>query len=222
MKIIKLALFLMLFLAFEQELTGQSLELFGGVNLNNFHEKQSDDGHYQSSYASDLGFVAGIGYDFKVDSFRMRMTLLYESYAGEVAASDGGNGGGYFIEADVKKSVIALGLYPLTLNITDRLSVNAGFEFSILTNEDFSGTYNRWTFGQPTITTDLEEEYDKFSSSLQYGIRLRIAYDIPLSSTLSLTPQYGLYYGLSNEFDEFPETTKSTRHYLMVGLKKII
>jgi hypothetical protein len=201
-------------------ISGQSLEVLGGINLNQFHESEVD--RIPSGFTSDVGFTGGLGYDFAIDSFRLRLTILYESYGGEVKAWYGGNGGGSFIETDVTKSVISLGFFPLNLKFKERLSFNVGFELSVLINEDFPGTYNRWTLGQPVITTDLEEEYSKFSNNLQYGVRLRLAYDIPIASSITISPQYGFYYGLSNEFREYPKTAKSYRHYLMVGLKKNI
>jgi hypothetical protein len=58
------------------------------------------------------------------------------------------------------------------------------------------------------------------ATQFQFGLRLRLAYTIPLSETIFISPQYSFYYGLTNEFKEFPEITKSYRHYLLIGIGK--
>jgi len=203
-------------------LSAQTIELIGGLVLNQFYDNHSGESHYYMHPTKGPGYAAGIGADYAIDSFRLRFTLVYETYSGEIEAGDGGLGGGYYIEADIKKSVISFGFYPLNLNLSKSIAFNVGLEFSILTNEDFSGTYTNWTFGMPDRTMDIEDVYNSFSASFQYGLRMRVAYDIPLSGSVNISPQYVFHYGLSNEFKEFPQTTKAMRHYLLIGLEKKI
>ena len=46
----------------------------------------------------------------------------------------------------------------------------------------------------------------------------RVGYEFRLSDRMMLAPQYSFYYGLSPEFEQFPEETKSMRHFLGIGL----
>ncbi|HYX09502.1 MAG TPA: hypothetical protein VE912_22420, partial [Bacteroidales bacterium] len=65
-------------------------------------------------------------------------------------------------------------------------------------------------------------KYKKFSSSTYFGFQGRIAYDFKFSESFWISPQYLYYFGLSNEFVDFPENTKSMRHYICIGIKKKI
>ena len=219
-KFIPSIFYVMLWVYCDHPLNAQTLELLGGISNNHFFDYGSESGHYQSSYTDGIGYAIGLGYDFPMDSFWVRLTLLYESYSGNVEASDGGLGGGTLTKADINKDVIALTFFPVNINIKKRIWINAGFEASVLTQERLKGTTQYWTLGQPTIIKDLNEVYSSFSSSFQIGIRLRFAYTILLSPSVMLTPQYSFYYGLTNEFKEFPEITKSYRHYLLIGIGK--
>jgi hypothetical protein len=196
------------------------MELLGGISNNHFFDYGSESGHYQSSYTDGIGYAIGLGYDFPIDSFWIRITLLYESYSGNVHASNGGLGGGHFIDTDINKGVVSFAFLPFIFNINKKLALNAGVEGSVLTNKKYTGTYNTWLFGQPVKTHDLNDVYDSYSHTFQFGLRLRLAYTIPLSETIFISPQYSFYYGLTNEFKEFPEITKSLRHYFLIGIGK--
>lgn len=199
----------------------QNLEVIGGLNKNHFFDFQQNEGYFTSSYDSDYGYAICIGLeDIKIDWLTLRFTLSYEKYGGELDASDGVLGGGYTTNAKIDKSVISLGVFPLNFKIIDRIDLNFGFEIAGLINENFSGTSSGWSMGGPDWSYDLNEKYDRYSSKAYFGLRGRIAYDFNISDKLSISPQYSYYLGLSNEFDEFPEATKSMRHYFSVGLQR--
>lgn len=201
----------------------QNLEIICGLNKNSFFDFQQNEGHFSSSYNSDYGYAIRIGIEnIKVDWMILRFTLSYDKYGGELVASDGGLGGGYTTNATIDKSIISLGVFPINFKIIDRIDLNFGFELAELINENFSGTSSGWLMGEPNWSYDLNEKYDRYSAKTYFGLRGRIAYDINISDILAISPQYSYYFGLSNEFDKFPEATKSMRHYFCLGLQRKI
>jgi len=201
----------------------QDVEIIGGLNRNNFFDFQQNEGHFRSSYDHDYGYAIRIGIEnIKVDWMTLRITLGFDKYGGEITASDGGLGGGYTTNAKIDKSEISLGVFPLNFKIINRIDLNFGFEFSGLISEDFSGTSSGWIMAEPDWSYELNDKYDRFSSKTYIGLRGRIAYDFNISDKLAISPQYSYYLGLSNEFDEFPESTKSMRHYFCIGIQRKI
>jgi len=202
-------------------LFGQKIELFGGASKNIFHDYHKSDAHYNSSYNSGLGYCAGIGIDsIKIDWLTLRFTLQFDQYKGKLDVSDGGLGGGYTTVANVDKSILSLGVFPINFRFFHRLDLNFGFELSGLIYESFNGTSSGWIMNQPNWSYNLQDKYDHYSSKVYFGLQGRIAYDFNLSKSIWISLQYMYYFGLSNEFVEFPNETKSMRHYLSIGLKK--
>ncbi|MBN2779330.1 MAG: hypothetical protein JXR36_16995, partial [Bacteroidales bacterium] len=95
-------------------------------------------------------------------------------------------------------------------------------EVSTLIHEKFYGTYSGWALGQPSWNVDLHEKYNRFSKNVYFGISSRLAYDIKLGKSIVISPQYQFYFGLTNEFQEFPYITKSMRHCFCIGIEKAI
>ncbi len=200
----------------------QNIELFGGLNRNSFFDYRQV-GHFVSSYNSELGYSFGVGVDnIKLNQWALRFTLNYDKYGGKVTASDGGLGSTFRTIAEIDKSIVSLGVFPVNFKLFDRIDLNFGFEISGLINEKVKGSYSTWSKGQPYRELDLNDKYERFSSMLYFGLRGRIAYDFNLSDNLAISPQYSYYFGLSNEFVGFPEKTKSMRHYLGIGLQRKI
>jgi hypothetical protein len=82
----------------------QNIELMGSVNKNDFYNFNRNLGHFRSSYTSGFGYSVKIGIEnIKIDWMKLRLTLNYDSYNGELKASDGGLAGDYTVEAKVKK-----------------------------------------------------------------------------------------------------------------------
>lgn len=202
---------------------GQNIELFGGPNKNIFHDNLENDGHYSSSYNSAFGYSAGIGInDIKIDWLSLRFTLCYDRYGGKIDVSDGGLGGGTTIKADIDKSLVSLGLFPINFTVLKKIDLNLGFEVSRLIGETFSGELSGWQTGKLGWSYDLNDKYDRISELTNYGIRARIAYNFTISESIVIVPQYSFYYGLGYEFNESLATTKSMRHYLSIGIEKKI
>jgi len=200
----------------------QNIELIGGINRNNFYDFERNEGHYQSSYKSEYGYTFRIGLeDIKFDKLNLRFTLSYDKYGGKIDVSDGGNGGGYTTIANINKSIISLGVYPLNFRIKNKLDLNFGFEISRLIIDQFEGQYNFWLMNWGSSYEKLNEKYDRFNTRNYFGIIGRIAYDFNINENLILSPQYSYYLGLGSEFEEFPRGTKSMRQYLSVGIQRM-
>lgn len=214
---------LLIVLIFTSSLTlfSQNFEIIGGINKNSFYDLKQDDGHYRTSYNSDYGYNFRIGIEnIKIDWLTLRFTLSYDKYGGDLEASDGGLGFGYTTKAFVDKSIIALGVFPINLKFIDRIDLNFGIEFAGMTCESFSGTINGWQMDDPSYSYNLDDRYNSYSSKTYFGLCGRLAYDFKITDKLIISPQYLYYLGLSKEFDEFPEQTKSMRHYFCIGLKR--
>lgn len=200
---------------------GQSIELYGGLSNNRFHDYRQNEGRYSSSYEPGNGYSIGIAVDsIKADVMSLRLTLKFDKYAGSLKASGGGQGGGHTTEAQIEKSLISLGVFPVNLQILKRIDFNFGFEIARLVSESYVGTRSGWAMNQPAWSYELEEMYEEYSSYMSFGISARLAYNLRIDETFSLSPQYSFYFGLVNEFGRFPEATKSMRHFLGLGIKK--
>jgi hypothetical protein len=201
----------------------QKIEVFGGINSNIFYDHNENNPHYNSSYKSDFGYCAGIGFESKKkDWLTVRFTLQLDNYGGEINAYTGELGGGNLTEATIDKWLISLGLFPVNFRLCHKIDLNFGLEVSRLIKETYIGTLSGWLYKQPNWSYDLHDIYDHFSSPIYIGLRGRISYEFKLSKSYVITPQYSFYFGLSKEFQEFPHETKSMRHYLNVGIKKKI
>jgi hypothetical protein len=204
-------------------LFSQKIELYGGANKNLFYDFNNDYPHYSSNYKSKYGFTAGFGIDsVKIDWLTCRFNLQLDKYSGKLDVSEGGLGGGSTTVANIDKTVISLGVFPINIRIIKRLDINLGLIITELIHESFNGTCSGWLMNQPDWSYQLQDKYRKYSSSNYFGIQGRIAYNIKMTESMWLTPQYLYYLGLTNEFVKFPEDTRSMRHYFCIGIKKKI
>jgi len=165
--------------------------------------------------------MLGIGIEeIQIFKSSIAFRLIYEKYNGDLTASDGALGGGKSTEVNFEKSILSLSIVPITLNIwQDKFDLSLGFEFSKLIRESFDGTRSSWTIGQPSVTKNIKEDYESYNSNLSFGIRNRLAYNIRLSDTFTIKPQYSVYFGITGEFKEFPQSTRSIRHSLGLGIE---
>lgn len=217
-QIISILLFIFCSISF-----GQKMEFFGGINSNTFYDWNKETPHYSSTYKSGTGYSFGFGLDsVKAEWLTLSFTLTFENYGGELEAKNGGLGGSYTTTAKINKSLITLGVYPINFHVVKKLHISIGGEMSRLISESFSGTRSGSISGQSSWSDDLKDKYDEFSTLSYWGIKSRLIYDFVISKSLVITPQYSFYFGLSNEFIKFPKETKSMRHFLGLGLKKVL
>ena len=199
----------------------QSIAIIGGLNHNSFFDFRKDEMLYSSSYSSDLGYTIRIGLeDIKVKRLKLRFTLSYDKFGGKIEISDWALGGGDETNAEINKSVISLGIFPVNFKIIDRFDINLGLEIAGLISEHIIGTQSYWEMGQLVWVKDLNDKDERFCAKAYFGLCGRIAYDIGISDNLTISPQYSYYFGVSNEF--VIKTTKSMRHYFCIGLQRKI
>lgn len=202
-------------------LFSQKLELIVGMNKNTFFDFEENEGHFKSTYDSQLGYSVHIAIeDVKIDFVKWRFTLGYEKYGGKINASDGGLGGGYATKAEIDKSIISVGVYPLNFKIIRSIDINIGFEVAGLVSENVIGTHSGWQIGTNGYNYNLNDKDKRFSAKAYIGLRGRVAYDFHISDKIAISPQYSYYFGLSKEFSEFPEFTKSMKHFFGVGIQR--
>ena len=218
-------LFAVILILTHVSLYSQNFAVFAGPNRTIFYDYISpggNSGHYQSNYTPEFGYTVGINTrPWKVFSLPILFSLQFDHYSGKIEASDGAIASGYTVSAAVEKSVLSLGIYLLNFRVKNRLDLNFGVDFSGLVQEQYEGIYYTWTLPGPTSqTTDLQNEYDKFSETMYAGFRARIAYDVPLGKSVVLSPQFNYRLGLTPEFRAFPTKTKSMQFYLCLGIKK--
>lgn len=214
-------LIILLFCISSLTLYSQSIEVYGGANRNLFYgQKDKNYSYFTADYQAGNGFTAGIGIDsLHINRFRMRVTIQFDRYNGSFEA-EGNAGKAIYHRAagEIEKSVVSIGFFPLNFTIKKMLDLNLGAEASALLSESVSGTgFYDYLLGA-SMSYDLAEHYDRYSTRACYGLKGRIAFPLALSKVI-LIPQYSFYYGLSNEFEAFPKAIKSMRHSVGLGIK---
>lgn len=202
-------------------LYSQSIEVYGGVNRNLFYgQKDKNYSYFTADYQAGNGFTGGIGIDsLFINRFRIRFTLQFDRYNGSFEAeSNSGKAFYHRAAGEVEKSIVSLGFFPLNFTIKKKIDLNFGAEASAFLSESVTGTGFFEYLLEAPVSYDLATHYDKFSTRACYGLKGRIAYPLAFSKVI-LIPQYSFYYGLSSEFKEFPQATKSMRHSICLGIK---
>ncbi len=203
-------------------LFSQRVEVYGGLNNNRFYDFKKEDPHFNSQYSPDWGGIAGIGIsDLSAGWHKLRLTLSFEKYGGNINVYGGGLGAGSRIVVDMRKSVLALGVYPVNFSVIHRFDINIGIKISGLISESYEGKlYSGSSTGQSDTSYNLHDKYGRLSSSFVIGLEGRLAYNIKLSENYFLVPQYAFYLGLSQEFSDALKEVKSMRHYFCIGIVK--
>ena len=214
------SLMILLIICTNISLFGQVAEFFGGINDNIFFDREDNAGHYSSSYKSGYGFCAGIGIDsVKADWLLLRFSLKFDNYSGELHVSNGGNGGGSTTDAKIEKSIISLGIYPANFCLFHKLHINLGIEASWLISETFSGTNSGWIYGGSTWNYNLKDKFNKLNASKYSSLCGSISYDIRVSSSIMIAPQYTFHYGLTADFEQLSLEARSMRHTACLEVK---
>ena len=214
-------LYSILFILITCNLFSQKIELFGGINKNKFFDFGGNSPHFASTYYSDYSLSAGFGIDsVKLDWLFLKFTMQYDNYKGKLNASGGGLGGSFNTRASVNKSILSLGIFPVNFKVFKRINFSLGVLFSRLINESFTGITESSVLNNPTSSSLLQDQYDRYSSKSYTGIQGSISYDIRISKSIWISPQYSYYFGLRKEFREFPSETKAMRQILSIGIKK--
>lgn len=210
---------LLIIYIFSSPLIAQKLEIFSGLLHNNDVSLSKHSLNFSSYYEGNIGQTIGIALDSVMqDKLRWRFTLQFDTYNGNLIIDDGGLGGYESIEAHSKKSNLALGLYPFSFEIKNKLHINAGALVSYVVHEKLTGKHVKTIMGQST-TINLEDAIQNYRKKLLVAAQLRLAYDIKISKTLVLLPQYLFHLGLNGEFKSLLNAVTFARHYFCVGVK---
>jgi hypothetical protein len=212
----------LIFSLYVGSLYSQSLELAAGVDINTFYQVGNNSYHYTSTYTMGPGFVVRGAYNISErHKIPIRLTIAYDKYQGDLSAQNSGLGGGYYLDAQIDKSVLMFGVSANVLKPTNNLNLSFGLDFSVLLAESVDGTERFWS-QDSTWTRDMTESYKDYNSSSYFGLNATISYDFHITDEISIFPQYTFYLGLSKELTKFPDFTKSIRQYFCIGIKKKI
>ncbi len=219
MKTLQSAITLYIILLITNNLFGQNLDVYSGLTTNTFHGSDKDPHNY-AKYETGLGYNFGIGYEkVKANRLLLRLTLSYDTYKGKLEAGNSGLGSGNITNANVKKSVLSFGFYPINFTKIKNLDMNIGLVVSTLLAESFTGSISYWVLGQPSSSTNLNDNFKRYSTSNTFGLSTRLAYKFNLTKLITISPQYFFYFGFSKELKEFPTFTKSIRNDIGVCVR---
>ncbi len=204
----------------------QSFELFGGISKNKFYDIEENWTYSTGRYTSGNNQYIGIGlHHIRVSDIDFGITISYEKYGGNLWAETGGRGGGTITTASIDKSILTMGVLPFNKYIYRKLKLSIGINFSSLIRESFSGTerLSSTPTSSPIIASEeLNKKYRSFSTSFLIGFRGALSYDFKISDNIYISPHYAYNIGLFEEFKNFPRATKSMRHQLGIGLKRVL
>lgn len=199
----------------------QKIEIFGGPNWNKFYD-QKKNSHLVSSYTPGLGFSFGIGIDsFRKERFQYRLSLQMDNYTGKLISTANYSGSGSTVKARVNKTILSFGFFPVNLRFRNMLDINFGLEYSRLVHQSYIGIADTWDlqFSRSSNSYDLSKQHISYKN--YYGLKSRIALDLIIWKSISISPQYLIYFG-SNEFKRFSLGTRSVRHSICIGIKKSV
>lgn len=198
----------------------QHVEFISGVSLNSFYNKVESP-RQNSSYVNQHGPFLAVAFEGKKTSItNWRITIGFENYGGSISAYDGGNGGGTRVEADINRSSLLVGLYPLNLRLWNKIRINLGMELAKVVYDGFEGTSKTSVVFSGTNTiTDLHDLHTTFNQD-SFGVGVGMNYDIQLSNQLFIVPHYTFYQGITGEFKNTPTEPKSRRHRVCIAIRK--
>jgi hypothetical protein len=198
---------------------GQTVEISGGANMNVFH-LPGEDISSLPVFDPEFGYSFGISIsDFRIHTLRMRISLLIDNYKGElIRYRDQIGGVTSHISAEVNKTTVGIGLYPINISIRNRFHFSFGGETSIKLYDKTSGS--TWSYRLTPSKMIWIKYYEpvRINKNLFFGISGRISYDIRIKENWYISPQYKFYFGLTDEFENFEEKITSRRHCILVGI----
>lgn len=210
---------LLLFLCcFASHLSAQQLELSAGANLNQFFRLPGGEVP-GSAFKNGYGYTVGISQEL-AGKIPMRFTLQLDHYEGNIHLREGGLGGAVITRADISRSSVMLGVFPLNFTLLKRLHINLGLAMQALIYDGSKGYRSYWGFGASGEDIRFEDRPAAFAQPVSFGLISRLGYSIPLGNKWSLVPQYMFGMGISDEFKQLHANVKSMRHYLCIGVSR--
>lgn len=194
------------FFSLSSSVTAQQIELYGGVNRQTYYE-------YTSIEPNEVihGGIIGFGYSpIILDNYELRITGSLNSYHGTIGWASRYSSTAH----NIKNYDFGIGVYPVNVVIIKHIHLNVGAELKFLIIDQSSGYGQSSSPGSPNwITTDLGRD---IFPALNLGGIGRIGYEIKITDSVSLLPQYSVYVDLTAVFKN--GTTRSLRQYFCLGV----
>ena len=210
------------FFVLSQNSNAQTLSFSGGVNRHDYF------GHL--SEKRDREFTGKFGYSFQCtiddmnllgDTVPMRASVIFQHYQSDVSSSENaGHYAGGKLNGSVKLDVVGLEFYPFNIRRTAPFYMSFGVSFNWLIHQQLTGTREYWQNGiTPSSYTKTNlSDMDDFIRPFTFGLLMRTGYRIPLTSGLSIEPEYKVYLGCSQELQQIWVGNSSVRQSLLCGL----
>ncbi|MBS4013912.1 MAG: hypothetical protein KGZ97_09190 [Bacteroidetes bacterium] len=191
-----------------------SIEIMGGTNYNKFFRfgfipNLSSTGEFRESFS--------IGYE-NTRFFPIRVHVGIDFYEGSIDLSESYNTHGWGLNADIKKHVFCLDIYPGNFKPSKNIDLSLGIGLTFLIDDVFSGESYSYSW-MNSRTLILEDEYGSISEYFSLGLKFRLAYNLKMFNSLYLTPQFVQFLGLTDDLSVWGDV-KSFRNYLAIGIKK--
>ena len=210
-------------------LNGQSIELNGGLNINQYFDFQKNEGYFNSKYNDDFGFNLCIG----ITRIKFRNAELYntidifidfDKYSGSIATQNGSLSYRSSTSAHITKNMLGLSVFLINNKfLSKKLRISFGPKFSLLLSDNIRGIQSITKHSFPFIETiELNDNTGNFSKKIRVSLNLAAGYLIQVSESIYIKPKYVFNLGLMKEFNQFEANTYSTIHNFQLGVIKDI
>jgi hypothetical protein len=199
-------------------LNAQTVEFSGGLNKNSYFDFVKNNGHSISSYTPGNGYSLGLSIsDFRIDTVRMRITIMLDNYNGKIYTTNGSLAGGSETKAEVTKTTLGMGLYPVNLSAKKSFHFSFGGELHYKLMHQTTGYKLGWHVTDPNKYMTIDNDSVSINKNLFFGLSARIHYDLNIYKNWFFSPQYKFYFGISDEFKNTEQAIKSMRHNFLIG-----
>lgn len=200
-------------------LQGQSWEIFTAVNLNNYFDVKTCEGHCMKDFTPGKGLTLGVAWTNHImNNWEICTRVFVEQYNGGVYYSDGGNGGSDVFRLNVKKTTLGLTLTPWVIRLKKVLKLDMGTNFNLLLYDDTVGKNIYYRLGQMTLVEPIPDASSLYLNSITAGVHLKLQYNICIRQDWMICPFYALHFGVSNEFKNLDTSVKSVRNSIGVAV----
>lgn len=217
----RFTLSIVLALGLSSFLRGQSVELYFGQSIHYLYTPSKFIEPYDYTNTQlGVNYSAGIGFDsIPIFKHNFRFSLSYDKFENQIFSISSDSRGSIRTDARLRKEVLNLSIYPFNYyKLLKGMQVSLGFSTSVLVKHINTGMVDRWVDGTK-ISSSLQEEYPKINPLFDLGAVALLSYELPIRSRWYLVPRLEFYYGIGNEFQDFPRPVRSVRLFRYVSLR---
>lgn len=214
-------LIFLFFLFLSSNVFCQSIEISGGILINNYFDKIDYFTTTERYYKSRNGYSLKLCNTSLIKSkYKFRYSISYSKYRGYAGLSVPTIGWG--VNGIYEISALSIGLYPLNFKLLNTINFSFGIEFPTPIKAHFNGnSYNINTYngGIRPINANIENEIANFS----IGLSGYVSYSLKISKKIFITSNLYFYSGLKEEFNalHFMFDLFSRRGGFRLGLKRV-